>query len=220
MGEIMENRLLIAPGDTRLGEAVASEAERSGYRVALGVARTVEGQSEEQSPLLLEWNRRSLLSARNLVLQTVNALGGIDVSVVIHEPVPDAAPTHELSPAAIERQVDYYQKSGLHLIRELLACYMRQKAGMLSLIHYAPENVPELPLSAAASAAFCSTTEALFELYQNEEFIINGFDCTKEGPARFARFYFQTIEGKTGHGKWHRYGAARRKAKSRMLRSV
>jgi hypothetical protein len=232
MGQIMETCVFIAPGDTPLGGALAEEADKFGYRIistteqaaaaetateaaASTAAQTADPLDQDiSSTLTVEWTRRSLLSARNAVLAGLNASGRIDLSIVIHESVPDQKPTHELAPVDIERQIDSTQKGSFYLLRELLACYVRQKSGRLAMVQYAPGEFTALPLCAAAAAAFRGATDALFTLYQNEDIIINGFESTREDPDGFARHIFQTLEAKAVHGKWYRFGSIGRQPKS------
>ena len=222
MGQLMETCVFIAPGDTPLGGALVEEADRNGYRVISTADKAPEKAAEKpdqegqatSSSLTVQWTRRSLLSARNAVLAGLNASGRIDLSIIIHESVPDQKPTHELSPVDIERQIDSEQKGTLFLLRELLACFVRQKSGRLAMVHYSPGEFTALPLCAAAAAAFHGVADALFTLYQNEDMIINGFESTREEPDGFARHIFQTLEGKAVHGKWYRFGPIGRQPKS------
>ena len=220
MGQLMEKCIFVTLGDGPLGEAVTDQADRIGYNIISAVEYKVDEETEGVSPLFLTWNRRSLMSARNAVIAGINAFDRIDTAIVIHESVQDEKPLHELAPVFIEQRVDLSTKGMFFMLRELLACFVRQGSGNLVLVHYAPGGFTQLPLCAASSGSFRGTFDALTTLYQNEDITINGFESTREQPAGFAHFIFQSLQGKAAHshGRWFRYGSARRLAKSRTSR--
>ena len=162
----------------------------------------------------------SLLSARKAVLTCINAFERLDTAVIIHETRQDERPVHELTPVAIEEYVDLAMKSTFFMLKEILARFVRQRSGVLALVNYIPEEYTLLPLCAASTAAFRASTDSLSTLYQNENIIINGFDCTRVPPERYGRFILQALAGKAGEvsGKWYRCGPTGRLPKSRVSR--
>ena len=216
----MDKNMFITPGDTLIGAALAARADTDGFRVASTTGGDIPESKEDTLPLTINWNGRSLLSARKAVLTCINAFERLDTAVIIHETRQDERPVHELTPVAIEEYVDLAMKSTFFMLKEILARFVRQRSGVLALVNYIPEEYTLLPLCAASTAAFRASTDSLSTLYQNENIIINGFDCTRVPPERYGRFILQALAGKAGEvsGKWYRCGPTGRLPKSRVSR--
>jgi NAD(P)-dependent dehydrogenase (short-subunit alcohol dehydrogenase family) len=220
MGWNMDKFMLITPGDTKVGAALVAQAGTDGYSVALTTGSDIDAENGETLPLQINWNGRSVISARKTVLSCVNTFERLDSVVIINETRQDEKPVHELSPVAIEEYIDLTLKGIFFMLREVLACFVRQGSGVLAMVNYVPEDYTLLPLCAATAAAFKSATDSLSTLYQNENITINGFECTHEPPERFSRFILQALSGKAGEtsGRWYRCGSTGRLPKSRKYR--
>ena len=212
-----ETSVLIAPGDTALGRVLVNLEEDAGSRIVAAIEKDASsvregGDGDEPQRLDRKWNRRSLLSARNLVLQGLNTFGKIDKAILIHECRQDERSIHELSPTAIDRSIDESLKGIFFLLRELMSYFVRQGTGAVAMVHYSPGDYTKLPLDAAFSAAFHAATDSLCTLYQNEAITINGFECFRERPDDFGKFIRQSLAGRAAStkGKWYRYSAVSR----------
>jgi hypothetical protein len=216
----MDKSIFITPGDTLLGSALAVKADTDGFRVASTTSGDVPEGKEDTLPLAINWNGRSLVSARKAILTCINAFEHLDTAVIIHETHQDEQPVHELTPVAIEEYLDMAMKSTFFMLKEILARFVRQRSGILALVNYIPEEYTLLPLCAASTAAFRAAADSLSMLYQNENIIINGFDCTRVPPERYSRFILQALAGKAGDvsGKWYRCGPTGRFQKPRASR--
>ncbi len=216
----MDKSMFITPGDTVIGGALAAEADVDGFAVALTTGERVAEAKRDTRPFLISYNGRSLVSARKAVLTCINTFQRLDTAVIIHEAYQDERPIHELTPVAIEKYVDSAMKNTFFMLREVIACFVRQRSGVLALVNYIPEDYTLLPLCAASTAAFRATVDSLSTLYQNENIVINGFECTRLPPERYVRFVLQALSGKAGEtgGKWYRCGATRQLLKSRVFR--
>ena len=212
----MPNTVLVAPADTRLGTALTALLRGAGARVIAAVGPEAEENGEEKEPednseslLELPWNRRSMLSARNIILEGLNTYGEIDQAFILHSTKADSHPLHELPPVSIEAAVDASTKSVLFFIKELLQYFLRTQQGAFSLLLYERSGTPRTPLAAAAAAGFRAVVGSLLATYQNEHFSINGFVSHNEEPEAFAEFTIQTLAGKAGQatGKWFRQSA-------------
>ncbi|MBN1685437.1 MAG: hypothetical protein JW852_02225 [Spirochaetales bacterium] len=216
----MDKRMLIIPGDSDMSVALAEEASIDGWTVALTRRGKKPGAGQGKNPLIIGCNGRSFLSTRRSFIDCINAFGGLDAAIVLHEARQDERPVHELNPVAIEEYVDTEMKGHLFLLREVLSFFVRNRSGILAMVNYAPEDSTLLPLCAAATAAFHAVTDSIATLYQNENIVINGFDCSVESPQRYSRFILQQLSGRAGDvsGKWYRYGAAGRLSRPRLFR--
>ena len=211
----MDRRVFITPGEVSIGTALTEEAEAAGWQVVSTVTEDVSAPENEEASNIIRRSGRSVLSARRTLLDCVNILHGIDVAMILHEAVQDKKPVHELSPVAIEEYVDTTIKDLVFILREVLSIFVSQGSGTLAMVSYVPDETTLLPLCAAVVSAFRGITDSLTTLYQNENIIINGFECVNESPERYSRFILQQLSGKAGEtsGKWYRCGGAGRLTK-------
>lgn len=209
----MENRYLIAPGDTELSKQLAEKLASRGSRVAIAESEGNKldsvGADESNSAITrLSWDYKSILAARNFVLKGLDTLGDIDETILIYSSNQDEEPLHLLPPLKIEKFIDAQVKSYFFLLKELLSYFLRAQRGSITLVLFTPGTYTKFPLDAAAAAGFRATVDSLFELYQNERFRINAFECLKEQSSSFADFIIDTTLQKTKvtTGKWFRFG--------------
>ena len=86
---------------------------------------------------MLEWNRRSPVSARTVVLSTVNAFETLDEAVILEPRLPAGSPLHESASADIERAFDD-AKGPVFLARELLRSFLAYGGGIMSFVSGGP----------------------------------------------------------------------------------
>ena len=229
----MAETVLIAPADSPLGTALVEQATEQGLQVIAAVrpeealskkdTTGTDSNSEESARVLkLPWNRRSLLSARNLLLEGLNAFEDIEKAIILHIAEADAKPLHELPPVSIETVVDSRIKSPLFLIKALIQYYLRRKEGILAFALYEPASVPLTALAASASAGFKALVASLLGIYQNEDFTINGYTSHSEEPEGYATFILHSLTGRAKQttGKWFRHNTNPLQALSRGRRQT
>jgi hypothetical protein len=153
------------------------------------------------------WNTRSLLSARNVLLEGLNTFGTLDTAVVAHERRADAHALHDLPPVSIETLVDRRIKSPVLLIKELLRHYLRAQAGSLCLALHEPPGVAVTPMDSLSANGFTALTDALLSTYRNEAFRLNAFLSRHEDPTEYADYILSTLVGRAAGvtGKWFRH---------------
>ena len=223
----MPKTILIAPADSSFGTALVGQAVSTGARVIAAVRpdTTLRSEEDESGPsedslLELPWNRRSLLSARNVILQGLNTYGAIDRAIIVHVAEAESHPLHELPPVSIETVVDDKVKSPLFMIKELLQHFLRAQTGSLSFALHEPAGVPRTALAASAAAGFSALVGSLLGIYQNEEFQVCGFTSHSDDSDSYASFILHTLQGKSGQstGKWFRHSGGALHALSRGRR--
>jgi hypothetical protein len=208
----MERHVLIAGRGSAVLEALAQEALDAQERIL----RTLDaGQDKPQiaeslapSTAFTIWNRRSPLSARSVVIRATNVLETIDEAYIIYSsPDEKLLPFHELSPADIELKIDSDVKGYIFLVKEIVAQFSRQRSGTISLVLQHPTAPFGSPLEAAAAASFRSVGEQLFAAYQNEPFVLRGFESTASDLKEFARYLVASGREKSdrARGRWLRY---------------
>lgn len=188
-------------------EALAQEALDAKERII----RTLDaGQDKPQIPEALApsaaftiWNRRSPLSARSVVIRAANVLETIDEAFIVYSSSDERFhPFHEISPADIELKIDSDVKGYIFLVKEIIAQFSRQRNGVVSLVLQHPSSAFGSPLEAAAAASFRSVGEQLFAAYQNEPFVLRGFESTTADVKEFARYLFASGREISERARW------------------
>ena len=125
--------VLISDVQTPLGEELARRYLAEGASVAVTrsnqQSREAPLVSESDGFLLTDWNRRSPISARNVLLAVANRFGRIDEAVVVQWPFVEARLLPETSYESMERAVDAWLKGPLFLVKGLLEVFARNGGG-------------------------------------------------------------------------------------------
>ena len=209
----MARIVLVSDVQTPLGE----ELVRRYLAAGASVAATRSNQEAKESPLvsendgflLTDWNRRSPISTRNVLLSVANRFGRIDEAVVLHCPVVEAALLPDATYEGIERAVDSWFKGTLFLLKGLLEVFAREGAGRLALVHYAPRDpgagLP--PLEAALRGAFKALVQSLLDAGGSKGVPVHGFESFAAPPREFAGFIVESLAARGGKpsGKWLRF---------------
>jgi len=205
--------VLVSDVQTPLGEELARRYLAEGASVAV----TRSNQEARESPLvsesdgflLTDWNRRSPISTRNVLLSVLNRFGRIDEAAVLHSPTLEASLLPETAYEVIERGVDAWLKGTLFLVKGLLEAFARDGGGRLALIHYVPREAGAglPPLEAVLRGAFKALAQSLLDTGGPKGVPVHCFEsfCT---PARdFAGFIVETLvaRGERPSGKWLRF---------------
>jgi len=202
--------VLISDVQTPLGEELARRYLAEGASVAV----TRSNQQSRESPLvpaadflLTDWNRRSPISTRNVLLSVVNRFGRIDEAVVLHCPAVEASLLSETTYESIERTVDAWLKGTLFLVKGLLETLAPR--GRLALVHYAPQEAGSglPPLEGALRGAFKALAQSLMETGGPRGLPVHGLESFSTPARDFAGFIVETLgaRGDKPSGKWLRF---------------
>jgi len=205
----MEKAILIAGISGDLQTEILQESLSRRYKTAVALDPEAEhppiGDDWEKLLRYFEWNKRSSLSAKNLVLEVLSFADSLEEVFLLFEPPKDGRPLHELPVAEIEGTFDGWMKGFLFLIKELILQFQRRKKGTLTLVQYEPTPLLT-PLSLGSSSFFRAMGNALFTQYQNEPFVTRGFYSTAEEVKDFARYLLSLQEKpEKTYGKWTKY---------------
>ncbi len=146
---------------------------------------------------VFQWNRRSPVSARNMMLKALAAFDLIDALVLLGPPDLGGVPLLQVEAAAIEEEVDGWIKGTAFLARELLAYFSRRRAGSVALVAHnaAPGSgvVGEI-----ACGGFRGLTNALLRTTGavGETIIVNGFESTSSNTEEYAAFVHRALDEK------------------------
>ena len=137
-----------------------------------GVAATRSAQarietplvSEEEDLLVIEWNRKSPISAKNVLLTALNRFDRIDETLLLLTPELDQKLLQETATETIDRAVDTWIKGSLFLMKAVLVLYGQKQEGALALINHVPRVTTAVPppLESALRGSFRATAEAVF----------------------------------------------------------
>ena len=182
-----------------------------------GVAATCSGQarldtplvSEEEDLLVIEWNRKSPISAKNVLLAALNRFDRIDETLLLLAPELEQKLLQETATETIDREVDAWIKGPLFLMKAVLVLYGQKQEGFLALINHVPQVATAVPppLESALRGSFRATAEAIFAGIGQQNVFINGFESHSTKIEELADFIFDTMKTRTARttGKWHRF---------------
>jgi NAD(P)-dependent dehydrogenase (short-subunit alcohol dehydrogenase family) len=213
----MPRTILVTESDSPLGAALVRLLAARGYRVAavsdrgpsaaaasVGAATAgVASVGTPSNPLALAWNRRSPVSARNIVLSVLNAFETLDEALILEPPGPGGVPLTETASADIERAFDD-SKGPVFLAREVLGSFLARGGGVVSFVSGGPAAGP---VESAAREAFRGLAGSLLASPPNGAIVTNGFQCGATDPEEYAAFIDRTLEEKARKitGRWFSY---------------
>jgi NAD(P)-dependent dehydrogenase (short-subunit alcohol dehydrogenase family) len=214
----MDRVVLISDVQTPLGEELARRYLAAGASVAVTrsnqEARESPLVSESDGLLLTDWNRRSAISTRNVLLSALNRFGRIDEALLLHCPAIEASLLGEASYEAIERAVDTWLKGTLFLAKGLLEAFARAGGGRLALVHHARQGDSSLlrqsgaglpPLESTLRGAFRALAQSLLDTGGADGVAVHGFESFATPERDFAAFIVQAMTERGPSGKWLRF---------------
>jgi NAD(P)-dependent dehydrogenase (short-subunit alcohol dehydrogenase family) len=210
--------VLITDAQTPLGVQLVRRYLDGGYRVA--AARSDRGRPEshlsagEDTFLLIDWDRKSFISTKNLLLGALNRFDGLDEALLLLAPELEKKLLPEMAVETIDRAVDAWIKGTLFLLKGVLELFARGQRGRLALVDHVQQEAAGVlpPLDSALRASFCATASALFASNVHSGVFMNGFACRKGKTEQFADFIFQTMKERGGRvsGRWFCFPSRRR----------
>ncbi|MGO8692191.1 MAG: hypothetical protein ACLQMF_00840 [Rectinemataceae bacterium] len=210
----MKKTILIAPFNGPIAAAVASEARRSDWTLALALAREPRRDTQEQieendgDSFTLSYNPASYVSVSAMVHEAKNALGEIDAAVLIADPAHFRADFGSGRPGELGAIVEEQCAGPLYLARELVRRFEARKSGCLLLL--APERSRDAalgPVASLAAGAFEGLGEGLFTMAAEAPWTAYGILEASGLPERAARFALSLLEEQKASkaGRWIRH---------------
>lgn len=203
----MNRSLLVASNSDDFGDLLAQQAATAGFTVVVAAS----GESPSDSPAggirRVNWNRRSPLSARALLVQAQNLVSPVTDIVYAHSGRASSTPFHEIGAAQFEQTVDNDTRGRLFFLKEALALLQRTGGGSLTLLLNGEVGAEALPLDAETGGAFVALGRALFTWYQNEPVVLRGFQSAGNSAEEFSRFAIEQIVANNPKQKdrWFKY---------------
>jgi hypothetical protein len=204
---------LITDAQTPLADQLIRRYLSEGYSVAATRSQKVRIDtplvSEDEDLLLIEWNRTSPISAKNVLLTALNRFDRIDETLLLFTPELEQKLLQETSAETIDRAVDTWIKGALFLMKAVLELYTQKQGGCLALIdHLLQEEGAVLPpLESALRGGFTAAARAVFASNSQRKVFINGFESRSQKVEELADFIFDTMKnrGTRVSGKWFRF---------------
>jgi NAD(P)-dependent dehydrogenase (short-subunit alcohol dehydrogenase family) len=158
--------------------------------------------------IYVEWNRRSPISARSVLLQAENVAGDLEEIFVVYSSEGVSVPFHETQASKIEEVVDGAVKGYLFLLREALSHALRRGGTGVNIVIQDTGGELLPPLEAAVSGSFLTAARALMTFYPEEAVQIRGFQSTSVESREFAKQILDTIrdKGEKAAGRWTKFG--------------
>ena len=208
----MNTPLLVTGKQGEFSADLVQEALNRSFRVLAthdsdsGSPEVPDGIGEQLS--YTPWNRRSLLSARSVVLE----MGGFDDVVqhalVVCSPEGINTPFHKTESALLEERIDSAYKGYLFLLKELISYFSRIGAGELTVIIYdgGAEVMP--PFDATLMAAMQGLVKSLFLFYESEPVEIRALQASDSDSRGVAQWVLESVfdRGAKTVGRLTKYG--------------
>lgn len=196
----MGRTVLISDAETPLGMELIDAYLRAGDAVVAAVSPQAARKPERSGESFLEvdWNRRSSLSARNVLLTAVNRFDAVDEAVILDfHSLPEKL-VQELSSAEVESAFDAWVKGSVFLTREIMAHFTERGSGVLCLAAFSPQaaDSPVPPLEGAIRGAYHGMARSLLATCASGPVTANAFQSYSSTPSEFARFLMKTLEEK------------------------
>lgn len=154
------------------------------------------------------WSRRSLLSARSVLLSVDRDSQGFSRAILVCAPEGINTPLHQTESALIEQSVDAALKGYLFVLKELLAYFIRRGEGDLTVIWYdgGAEVLP--PFDAALASMVQGLVRSLLTFHEEEPVEIRGLFASESDSRAVARWVAEQIFDKAGKsaGRTQKYG--------------
>ena len=209
----MKHVALITDASSTLGDQLIRRYLSEGFSVVAtcsgGAAIDTPVVSEDEDLLVVEWNRKSPISAKNVLLTGLNRFDRIDQTLLLLTPELEQKLLQETAAETIDRAVDVWIKGSLFMIKTILVLYGQKQEGLLALINHTPQaarTVPP-PLESALRGGFRATAEAIFAGVGQPNVFVTGFESNSAKIEELADFIFDTMNGRgiRTAGKWHRF---------------
>lgn len=208
----MEETILITGKYSAISDDLIQESLNRGARV-FATHDGVEERPEVPDTIgdaltYVDWSRRSLLSARSMLLTVDRESSGFRRAVVVCAPEGVHSPLHETQSALIEERIDLSLKGYLFVIKELSAYFLRNGGGELSILWYDGGAEILAPLDAAIVGAIRELARSLFAFYEGEPLRIRGFEASDAELRAVARWVLDSSFDKSDKnvGRWMKYG--------------
>lgn len=207
----MEQTFLIAGNQAKINSDIVQEILSLKHRALVTLEPETEGPTIpaglETNLHYVEWNRRSPISARFVILQALNKQIDIDHAVLLFSPRNLKEGIHELASATVEEKIDFDVKGYLFLLKELINYFIKRRSGSVTFImqNTGPDVLP--PIDALLQGSFYNLAESLFSYYENETFGMRGIETRLSSNRQIAEYAVQVIleNSPRSRGKWLKY---------------
>ena len=160
----------------------------------------------------IPWTRRSLLSARSVMLASESTAEEhatpLDDVLVVCSPEGINTSLHETGSAEIEARVDAALKGYLFIIKEAIAALMRRGSGRLSIVWYDGGSEYMPPVDATIAGGAQGLMRSLLAFYEGEAVEIRGFHASDSERRAVARWVLEQIMDRPekSAGRLQKYG--------------
>ena len=156
----------------------------------------------------IEWNRRSPISSRFVLLQAGNKNFEIEHTILVISSKVDRSNFHDANAAFLEERIDFDIKGHLFMIKEILSHIIKRGSGSITFVlqNTGPDDLP--PLEQMTMNAFEGLVESMFAQYGNEAYALRGIMAKGSQNRQIAEFTLGILEENSPKtkNKWSKYG--------------
>lgn len=156
----------------------------------------------------IPWSRRSLLSARSMLLAVDREGDGVSQAVVVCAPEGINTPLHQTESALIERSVDAALKGYLFALKEILGYLVRRGGGDCTVIWYDGGVDVLPPFDAALAGAMQGLVRSLFAFYEEEPVVLRGLQASSSDRRAVVQWTMEQMLDRKDKsaGRWQKFG--------------
>jgi NAD(P)-dependent dehydrogenase (short-subunit alcohol dehydrogenase family) len=185
---------------------IRSLVERD-YRILVTESEKFSEEQEQDERLkYYQIHTFSSIRVRSMFMKAIRDFEALDEVILVHTPLGDHSPIHEVPAVTIENTVDAAIKGYMYIAKEALAYFTKKQQGTFTFV-VAGQHEAISSLDAVLSGGFRSLADSLFRMYQNEPVNIIGFETTETQPEGYAEFIVRTLteKEKQSKGRWIPY---------------
>ena len=203
----MKSGILITGTQSPLKQSLATVLLHQKKRIIMTVEQE-EPPFLDVSPeelILLDYKRRSLLSAQSLFLECKNKGIAIKHLIITQSILDQSDVLQGFQGSVIEQKIDADMKGLMFLLKESIAYFEKQGTGSINIVLH--NNGPEIPgpLEALLKGGIEALCASLFAYYGMESYSLRGYSARGQSSTEYAHYILKSIEGEQTSGKWYHF---------------
>ncbi|RPJ09660.1 MAG: hypothetical protein EHM28_00955 [Spirochaetaceae bacterium] len=191
------NTILCTDSDTSLGLSLVKNLVQQGLSVIAAPShdqQKTDYSGMKKKPLVISpWNRKSPISAKNVVLQGTGRFKRIDAALILLSPGTITSSLNETRYIDIENAIDKWIKGTIFLTRELLSHFAEEKTGAICLVQHDPEDSDKNTINKLCTDTVVSFMEQSAQEWKSKDIMINRIYSRQTDIKGYADFIVSTV---------------------------
>jgi len=193
------NTILCTDTDTSLGLSIVKSLVQQGLSVIAAPAHSQgksDGSAKKKPIVVAPWNKKSPISAKNVVLQGTGRFKRIDAALILLSPDMARASLTETRYIDIENAIDSWIKGCIFLTRELLSHFAQEESGVICLVQHEAEDSGLNAINALCAETVTAFVDRIAPEWKNRGVMINRLYSKSPDVKSYADFVVATVTEK------------------------